>query len=80
MNPHALRSALDDDREHGCVPIMIAATTGTTNTGMIEHLVDCANLARAANTWYHVDAAWGGALIVTPVYAISSMESSLLTQ
>jgi glutamate/tyrosine decarboxylase-like PLP-dependent enzyme len=65
MNPHALRSALDDDREHGCVPIMIAATAGTTNAGMIDHLVDCANLARAANTWYHVDAAWGGALIAS---------------
>jgi glutamate/tyrosine decarboxylase-like PLP-dependent enzyme len=65
MDPHALRSELDDDREHGCVPIMIAATAGTTNAGMIDHLVECASLARATNIWYHVDAAWGGALIAS---------------
>ena len=65
MDPHALRRALDDDRERGCVPIMIAATAGTTNAGMIDPLVECARLSRSANIWYHVDAAWGGALIAS---------------
>jgi len=65
MDPQALRRALDDDRERGCVPIMIAATAGTTNAGMIDPLVECARLSRAANIWYHVDAAWGGALIAS---------------
>jgi glutamate/tyrosine decarboxylase-like PLP-dependent enzyme len=44
---------------------MIAATAGTTNAGMIDPLLDSARLARSANTWYHVDAAWGGALIAS---------------
>jgi len=65
MDPHALGCALNDDRERGCIPVMIAATAGTTNAGMIDPLVDCASLARSTNTWYHVDAAWGGALIVS---------------
>lgn len=65
MDPDALSRILNDDRERGCVPIMIAATAGTTNAGMIDPLVDCARLARSVNAWYHVDAAWGGAIIAS---------------
>jgi glutamate/tyrosine decarboxylase-like PLP-dependent enzyme len=65
MDPGALRRMLDFDRERGCVPIMIAATAGTTSAGMIDPLVECAQLSRASNTWYHIDAAWGGALIAS---------------
>ena len=47
----------------GDVPVMIAATAGTTGAGMIDPLPDCAAIANATRTWFHVDAAWGGALI-----------------
>lgn len=63
MDPRALAEVMDADRLRGCVPVMIAATAGTTNAGMIDPLAVCARLARSANLWYHVDAAWGGALI-----------------
>jgi glutamate/tyrosine decarboxylase-like PLP-dependent enzyme len=65
LEPDALRRAVDDDRERGCTPVMIAATAGTTNAGMIDPLVECATLAQSASIWYHVDAAWGGALIAS---------------
>ena len=47
------------------VPVMIAATAGTTVAGMIDPLEHCAAIARAEDLWYHVDAAWGGAAIAS---------------
>jgi glutamate/tyrosine decarboxylase-like PLP-dependent enzyme len=65
MDANALAHTLSADRAKGCVPIMIAATAGTTNAGMIDPLVACAGIARSHGLWYHVDAAWGGALIAS---------------
>jgi aromatic-L-amino-acid decarboxylase len=65
LDPAALTDAIATDRAAGCVPFMIGATAGTTNAGMIDPLPHCAQIARAADVWYHVDAAWGGGLIAS---------------
>jgi glutamate/tyrosine decarboxylase-like PLP-dependent enzyme len=65
MEPDALAEAVRADRAAGRVPVMIAATAGTTNAGMVDPLAECAAIARSAGIWYHVDAAWGGALIAS---------------
>lgn len=65
MCPEALRESIARDREEGRVPVMIAATAGTTGGGMIDPLRACASIARSEGVWYHVDAAWGGALIAS---------------
>ena len=54
------------DRRDGCVPVMIVATAGTTNAGMIDPLVPCAEIAQREGLWHHVDAAWGGGAIASP--------------
>jgi glutamate/tyrosine decarboxylase-like PLP-dependent enzyme len=78
MDPNALVEAVNIDLSRGCVPIMIAATAGTTNAGMIDPLVACAEIARKSRLWYHVDAAWGGALIASDTLrgALNGMEQA----
>jgi glutamate/tyrosine decarboxylase-like PLP-dependent enzyme len=65
MDMAALAAAIARDKADGCIPVMIAATAGTTGAGMIDPLPDCAGIARDFGVWLHVDAAWGGALIVS---------------
>jgi glutamate/tyrosine decarboxylase-like PLP-dependent enzyme len=78
MDITALRALLRTDREAGCIPVMLAATAGTTNAGMIDPLEACATIAQEYGLWFHVDAAWGGALIASPRLKalLSGMESA----
>lgn len=65
MDANALAEAVEADLARSCVPVMVAATAGTTNAGMIDPLAACTEIARRFGLWYHVDAAWGGALIAS---------------
>lgn len=65
MNPTALQDAIAVDTVAGACPVMIVATAGTTGAGMIDPLADCRRIARMWQAWLHIDAAWGGALIVS---------------
>lgn len=65
MDPRALSEAIRADRAKGHVPVLIAATAGTTVGGMVDPLEACAVIARAEDVWYHVDAAWGGAALAS---------------
>jgi glutamate/tyrosine decarboxylase-like PLP-dependent enzyme len=61
-----LAEQLARDRATGAFPVMIAPTAGTTGAGMIDPLQRCGELAREYGAWFHVDAAWGGALLSSP--------------
>jgi glutamate/tyrosine decarboxylase-like PLP-dependent enzyme len=65
MDPAALEQSIRSDVAAGGMPIMIVATAGTTNAGLIDPLPECATVSRQEGLWYHVDAAWGGALIAS---------------
>jgi glutamate/tyrosine decarboxylase-like PLP-dependent enzyme len=66
-------AAVARDRQAGYTPLAIAATAGTTNTAAIDALPELADVAAAEGLWFHVDAAYGGAV------ALSQRLAGLLT-
>ena len=57
-----LRDAIKTDVDQGHQPFCIVGVAGTTSTGVIDPLPDLAEIANENNCWFHVDAAYGGAL------------------
>jgi glutamate/tyrosine decarboxylase-like PLP-dependent enzyme len=67
MDVDALAGAIEQDRKSGLVPLMVIGTAGTTAAGAIDPLQELAGVCKEQKLWFHVDAAWGGAAIVSPV-------------
>ena len=44
----------------------VVATTGTTNTGSIDHIDSISEVCKKYNIWLHIDGAYGGAGILAP--------------
>ena len=55
-----------EDRKGGFAPFMVVGTVGTTAAGVIDPLPDLARFCRSEELWFHADAAWGGAAIISP--------------
>lgn len=66
MNVNALESLMDADTAAGLQPFMIIVTAGTTGAGIIDPIDEVANVAAKRRLWLHVDAAWGGAIMLLP--------------
>lgn len=56
-------AALDDALTHLQGPLLVAATAGTTDAGLIDPLPEIADLCEAHGTRLHIDAAYGGGLL-----------------
>jgi glutamate/tyrosine decarboxylase-like PLP-dependent enzyme len=64
----ALRRAIEDDLKAGHLPVCIAGAAGATSTGVIDPLDELADMAREYKLWFHVDAAYGGAMRMSEKY------------
>ena len=60
-----LKNAIARDRLEYFVPFCVIASAGTTNTGTVDPLREIATICKDENIWFHVDAAYGGAAILS---------------
>jgi aromatic-L-amino-acid decarboxylase len=64
----ALEAAIAADVVAGLKPACVIGIAGSTNTGSIDKLERLAEIARRNGCWFHVDAAYGGAVILSEMY------------
>ena len=65
LPPAAVADAIATDRAAGLLPLGLCAVSGTTNTGTVDPVPDLADLAEREGLWFHVDAAYGGAALLS---------------
>lgn len=60
LEEQALRAAIGEDPDSSDIVVLVA-TAGTTNAGIIDDLAGAGRVARENGWWFHVDGAYGGA-------------------
>jgi len=55
-------------KAQGQIPFFVSATAGTTVLGAFDPLNEIADVCEKYNCWFHVDAAWGGGLLLSSKY------------
>lgn len=68
MKPQSLADRLDELRKQDLLAMVVVATAGTTDFGSVDPLPELARLAQQAGAWFHVDAAYGGALLFSGLH------------
>ncbi len=64
----ALEAAIEKDEKAGLKPCCVVGIAGTTNTGSIDKLAELSAIAHRHDCWFHVDAAYGGAVALSERY------------
>ncbi|XP_039266440.2 cysteine sulfinic acid decarboxylase-like [Styela clava] len=65
MLPSDLERKIEETITEGKLPFMVNATAGTTVLGAFDPIEEIASICEAHNIWLHVDAAWGGASLMS---------------
>jgi aromatic-L-amino-acid decarboxylase len=68
MRVDALREAVEADRKAGFHPFCVVAQAGSVSTGAIDPLNDLADFCEEQGLWLHVDAAYGGAALLSETH------------
>ncbi|WP_110686814.1 pyridoxal phosphate-dependent decarboxylase family protein [Salinicola aestuarinus] len=68
MDVEALGAILAECERDGLKPFALVATAGTTDFGSIDPLSALASICQSRGLWLHVDAAYGGGLLLSRRY------------
>ncbi|ELA08142.1 glutamate decarboxylase [Moraxella macacae 0408225] len=68
MDTDALQHTIDTLQKDGKIVACVVATAGTTDAGAIDDIVAIRQISKNCGAWLHIDAAWGGALILSNNY------------
>ncbi len=68
MDPNALTALVEADEADGIKPAIVMATVGSTSVGACDPLPAVAEIAKAHDIYFHVDAAWAGSAMICPEY------------
>ncbi len=60
-----LKNCIAKDRLEGLHPFCLIATSGTTNTGTVDQLLDLSKICKKEDIWFHIDGAYGAAAILS---------------
>ena len=61
----SLQATITTLKAQNTLVLAVIGIAGTTETGNIDPLPEMAEICKAEDVWFHVDAAWGGALLLS---------------
>ncbi|XP_037703561.1 cysteine sulfinic acid decarboxylase isoform X4 [Choloepus didactylus] len=68
MIPEDLERQISLAEAEGAVPFLVSATSGTTVLGAFDPLEAIADICQHHGLWLHVDAAWGGSVLLSQTH------------
>ncbi|XP_059538986.1 cysteine sulfinic acid decarboxylase isoform X4 [Myotis daubentonii] len=68
MIPEDLERQISLAEAEGAVPFLVSATSGTTVLGAFDPLEAIADVCQRRGLWLHVDAAWGGSVLLSQTH------------
>ncbi|GAB5573842.1 glutamate decarboxylase 1 isoform X2 [Prionailurus iriomotensis] len=68
MMPEDLERQISLAEAEGAVPFLVSATSGTTVLGAFDPLEAIADVCQRHRLWLHVDAAWGGSVLLSQTH------------
>ncbi|XP_059259191.1 cysteine sulfinic acid decarboxylase isoform X3 [Mustela nigripes] len=68
MIPEDLERQISLAEAEGIVPFLVSATSGTTVLGAFDPLEAIADVCQRHGLWLHVDAAWGGSVLLSQTH------------
>ncbi|UNU73805.1 aspartate aminotransferase family protein [Moraxella nasovis] len=68
MDTAELERIMSELTDKGNIIACVVATAGTTDAGAIDDIKEVRKITNAHGAWLHIDAAWGGALLLSNQY------------